>query len=78
MQQIGGIGVVATQIGSIVGKFDPDLANYVPVITLTLQNISTLCAFFALSKFGRRPCLLVGNLGLGIIDLLIGIIFIFP
>ena len=77
MQQISGIGVVATQISQIVALFNPELAPYVPVIITFLQNLATFGAFFALSKFGRRPILLFGNFSLGFFDLMLGILFYF-
>ena len=74
---MSGIGVAATQIVQLVQLFNPELAIYTPVITLSLQNLATLAAVFALSKWGRRPILLIGNCGLGIIDILLGILFLF-
>ena len=77
MQQINGVSVIATQMIQIVNLFNPSLAIYVPIISTTLQNLSTIAAIFALSKFGRRPILLLGNFGLAFLDILLAILFLF-
>lgn len=44
---------------------------------MLLQNLATFTAVFALSKWGRRPLILIGNCGLGTIDVLLGVLFLF-
>ena len=77
MQQLSGTNAIVTEVGQIVSAYAPDLALYAPVIINVVQLIATSFAVFALTKWGRRPLILIGNFSLGIIDLLIGILFIF-
>jgi len=39
--------------------------------------MATISAIGILKRVGRRPVLLFGNLGLGVCDILVGIVFIF-
>jgi hypothetical protein len=77
MQQLTGINAVVTQANDIVAAIIPDLAQYVSLICNFLQFIATLCTVAVLTKIGRKPLTLFGNLTLGIIDILIGIFFVF-
>jgi MFS transporter, SP family, sugar:H+ symporter len=78
MQQLTGINGVVTQANTIVAAVIPDLAQYVSIIINCVQLVATLAAVLVLSRFGRRPLTLFGNLGLGIIDILLAVLFLFP
>lgn len=77
MQQMTGINAIVTQANDIVATIIPDLAQYVSLICNFLQFIATMCTIAVLTKIGRKPLTLFGNLTLGIIDIVIGIFFIF-
>lgn len=77
MQQLTGINAIVTQANDIVATIIPDLAQYVSLICNFLQFIATMCTIAVLTKIGRKPLTLFGNLTLGIIDIVIGIFFIF-
>ena len=77
MQQLTGINSVVTQANRIVARVIPSFATYVSLVINTIQLIATISAIFILAKHGRRVTILFGNLGLGIIDILIAILFVF-
>ena len=78
MQQITGISVIATQVITIINIFDSALSIYAPVVMNILQAFSTLAAMYVLSKWGRRPLLLIGNFSLALLGIILGILMIFP
>jgi hypothetical protein len=71
-----GINTVNTEIGIIVGKFDHDLALYTPLIATFVQMVAAYTSTAALAYFNRRTLILFGNFSLGIIDVLIGVLFL--
>jgi len=77
MQQMTGVNAIVTQVGAIIQKYNQDLGNYTPLIINIVQLISTILTIGLLRKFGRRPVINLGNLGLGICNIFIGIAFIF-
>lgn len=77
MQQLTGINAIVTQIGGIVQKHNADFGYYLPLIINFVQFAATFGAISALKMFGRKPILLFGNIGLGICDIILGILFIF-
>lgn len=77
MQQLTGINAITTQIGSIVVKHNPQFGYYTPLIINFFQFVATFGAITSLKLFGRKTILLTGNWGLGILDVILGILFIF-
>lgn len=77
MQQLTGINAIVTSAGVIVQKIIPGLANDVPLIINSVQLVATIGTIFILTKVGRKPLTLFGNLGLALTDIAIGILFIF-
>jgi hypothetical protein len=77
MQQLTGINAIVTSASTIVRGVIPNLANDVPLIINAVQLIATILTVFVLTKVGRRPLTLFGNLGLAITDIAIGILFVF-
>ena len=77
MQQLTGINAITTQIGGIVDKHNPQFGYYTPLIINFFQFFATFGAITSLKLFGRKTILLTGNLGLGVLDVILGILFIF-
>jgi len=77
MHQMTGANAIVTQVGSIVKKYDPKLGFYTPLAINIVQLVGTISAITILKKVGRRTALLFGNFGLGVCDVLLGIVFIF-
>ena len=77
MQQMTGINAIVTQANSIVEQIIPNLAPYVSIIINGVQLLFTVGAIWSIKRFGRRPINLFGNLGLAIVDIAIGILFVF-
>lgn len=76
MQQFSGVKTIVTQIGVIIQQFDASLALYTPLITNFIQLLATASSIIILGKFGRRPILLLGNLGVAICGFATGIFFL--
>jgi len=72
-----GINAIVTEAATIVKGIIPGLADYTPIIINVVQLFATIGTVFVLTRIGRRPLTLFGNLGLGLIDLVIGILFVF-
>ena len=77
MQQLTGVNAIVTQIGGIVSKHNAHFGFYLPLIINFVQFAATFGAITSLKLFGRKTILLAGNFGLGICDILLGILFIF-
>lgn len=77
MQQATGINAVVTQIGGIVSKHNPTFGFYTPFIINVIQLTAAILSQFVLRRYGRRPILLSGNYGLGLCDIILGILFLF-
>lgn len=76
MQQLSGINMIVTEIGSIVGTYDNQMALYAPLIANIIQLIATFFAVMALAHFGRRTLILFGNLSLALIDIIVAVLFL--
>lgn len=59
-----------------MSEFDKNLILYSPLIINIVQLIATSFSFLVLSKFGRRPILLFGNLGVSLCCLAVGMFFL--
>jgi len=77
MQQSTGINAIVTQIGGIVSKHNSSFGYYTPLIINIIQFFATVGSLYLLKNFGRKPILLTGNFGMGICDILIGILFLY-
>ena len=77
MQQLTGINAIVTQANNIVAVIIPSLAPYVSIIINGVQLIATIASMWSIQTFGRKPINLFGNLGLAIVDIAIGILFVF-
>lgn len=77
MQQITGINALVTQVGAIIDQYNKTLGTYTPLIINFVQMLSTISAIQLLRKVGRRPVINIGNLGMGLVNITIGIVFIF-
>lgn len=77
MQQLTGINAIVTSASNIVAGTISGLQNDVPLIINAVQLVATILTVFVLTRVGRRPLTLFGNLGLAIIDLAIGVLFVF-
>ena len=76
MQQLSGVNMIVTEIGAITATYDPSVAVYTPLIANIIQLIATLFSIPALTRVGRKPLILIGNLTLGLFDLVMGIMFL--
>ena len=77
MQQMTGVNAIVTSAKLIVGNIAPGIASEMPLIVNAVPLITIVSSIFVLNKFGRKTITLLGNLGLGIIDIVIGILFLF-
>jgi MFS transporter, SP family, arabinose:H+ symporter len=77
MQQLTGINAIVTQANNLVSKVIPDLSDYCGLTINVLQFLATFCTIYVLTKVGRKSLTLFGNLALGLIDIAIGVLFIF-
>ncbi len=74
-----GINAIVTQANSIVGA-NPSMAGFSPYVSIIIngfQLLATICTVALLKKVGRKPLTLFGNLGLAVVDIGIGVLFIF-
>lgn len=77
MQQFVGVGSVSAQVGNIIGTYSHTLGLYLPLIVNSVQFVGNFSAVFLLKYVGRKTITLIGNGGLFVIDLIIGVLFIF-
>lgn len=77
MQQFVGVGSVSAQVGNIIGTYNKTLGLYLPLIVNSVQLIGNFSAVFLLKLLGRKTVALIGNGGIGLIDLTIAVLFIF-
>jgi small neutral amino acid transporter SnatA (MarC family) len=77
MQQLTGITAIVTEASSIVKGIIPDLADYTPLIINLVQLLVTCCTVYVLTRVGRRSLILFGNWGLALIDVIMGMLFLF-
>lgn len=74
-QQLTGVNFLVTQLTSITSIYNQSLSHFTALIANTVQLISTSLSTLVLKKFGRRTIILTGNLGIGILNLIIGGVF---
>lgn len=77
MQQLTGINAFVSQMGFVVTDYNSGFGQFVPVIMGIVQFIAAIYAMTCLAKTKRRTMILVGNFGMGICSLGIGILYIF-
>jgi SP family arabinose:H+ symporter-like MFS transporter len=77
MQQLTGINAFVSQMGFVVTVYNVGFGEFVPVIMGIVQFIAAIYSMTCLSKTKRRTMILIGNLGMGLCSLGIGILFAF-
>ena len=75
--QMAGIGGVVTQADTIIDSVLPSISLYTGLIITSVQFVCNIFTMPILAKFGRKQIILNGNLGLTIINIALGIFFIF-
>lgn len=76
MQPLSGVKTIVTQIRVIMYLYDHTLALYTPLVVNIIQFISTALSIFVFNKLGRRPILLMGNLGVAVCSYVIAFFFL--
>jgi hypothetical protein len=79
MQQLTGINAIVTSATIIVSGIPSleDLTNVVPLILNVAQLLATVGTVAVLTRVGRKPLTLIGNLSLAVVDIAMGILFVF-
>lgn len=77
MQQLTGINAFVSQMGYVVTAYNVGFGEFVPVIMGIVQFIAAIYSMSCLQKTRRRVMILVGNLGMGLCSLGIGILYFF-
>lgn len=77
LQQISGINFIVTYLGQLTSQYDPPLQAYSALVANVIEFSATALSILVLVRVGRKPSLLLGNIGVGIINIVIGIIFLF-
>lgn len=75
MQQLTGINAFVSQMGYVVTAYNVGFGEFVPVIMGVVQFIAAIYAISCLDNARRRKMILIGNLGMGLCALGIGILF---
>jgi hypothetical protein len=76
-QFIGG-NTLVTFSGPIIAAFDPNAAEYVPLVIDFIQFIfNAIAVLFLAKKFGRRPLGLFGVVSLTILNFIISLLLLF-
>lgn len=75
MQQLTGINALVSQMGYVATAYNVGFGEFVPVIMGVVQFIAALYAIGCLANARRRKMILVGNLGMGLCALGMGILF---
>lgn len=60
---------------SITAIYNQPLSHYTALIANLIQFFSTLFSTYLLSRYGRRTIILMGNISLGVLSMLIGLVF---
>lgn len=76
MQQSTGAAAIIVSAGVISQTVVPDIVIYVPLIINSAQLVADIIAVFIVTKIGRKPLILFGNLLLALVDLSIAILFL--
>lgn len=79
MQQLTGINAIVTSATIIVSGIPSleDLTNFVPLILNVAQLLATIGTVAVLTRVGRKPLTLIGNISLALVDIAMGILFVF-
>jgi len=79
MQQLTGTNAIVTSATIIVSGIPSleDLTNVVPLILNVAQLVATIGTVAVLTRVGRKPLTLIGNLSLAVVDIAMGILFVF-
>lgn len=75
MQQFSGIKIIVAEIGPIIATYNKTLALYFPLFINLVPFICTAFSVLVLARFGRRPIILIGNLGVSLCGFAIGAFF---
>ena len=77
MQQLTGTNAIVTSATIIVSGIPSlkDLTNVVPLILNVAQIVATIGTVAVLTRVGRKPLTLIGNLSLAVVDIAMGILF---
>lgn len=54
----------------------PGLVQYAGLILVLVTMVGSICSVFIIARIGRKPLMLIGNLGLAIIDIIVAILFL--
>lgn len=76
MQPMSGVKAMVTQMRMIMLIYDPVLAMYTPLVVNIFQLLGTGLSILVFSKFGRRPILTLGSLGVALCDLSVACFFL--
>lgn len=66
---------MSAEASMILSQYNKSLGLYAPLITNLIMFFAVGCSFYIISKFGRRPIILFGNLALGLICFALGAMF---
>ena len=77
MQQLTGINFIVTQLGQITGQYDPLLQPYSALVANSIEFIAAAFSILLLVSVGRKPIIQFGNITLAILNIIIGILFIY-
>lgn len=75
-QQLTGVNFIVTQVTAITALYDEKFSHFTGLIANVVQFIATSFSTLLLASFGRRPIILVGNIIVGILTLIIGVVFL--
>lgn len=77
MHQFTGINAYISQMGFVTAIFDNKFGNYVPFMMGAIQVITALYALTYLKRMNRKKLILIGNCGMSLCCIGIGISYIF-
>ena len=73
MHQMTGVNAYISQMGFVTSEFDNKFGGYVPFIMGTIQVITAIYTLVYLTRVTRKSLVLVGNLGMSLCCVGIGI-----
>jgi len=77
MQQLTGINALVSQMGYVATSYNVGFGEFVPVIMGIVQFIAAIYAISCIPKARRKRMILIGNLGMGLCSLGMGILYEF-
>jgi hypothetical protein len=77
MQQLTGINAFVSQMGYVTTAYNVGFGEFVPVIMAICHFLAGLYSMSCLARTKRRTMILIGNFGMGLCALGIGILFVF-